>query len=685
MLILNNISKNYGKKRKKRCCFQGVNLEFSPSSFSVITGEKGAGKTTLINIIAGIDSPDEGEVNFNTTIINEKNKDEYRRKYVGYIGQERLVDDQFSIDDLFKSTFMMIGKEFSKDNLIKALLELNLFDNKEEIEIIITKDSKDLNKSQKLKIEIACAMLKNPAILILDEPFISIEEKEKQTLLSYLKRNIKNRIIIASSEDNTSFQEITNQEIALKDQSVVITKKYSQNNEKDSSTYKSNSKIQYKNTLHTAFHRLRKNRALMVLSMIFCLITTLIFSFTFNIFTCDTNSVNLKTQLKNGSIDCFLYFETGYWDHGSEFMQTKRYSISKEQQKRIETYTEGKCAPYYNLGLNLAMLPANRVHTSWTYKFLNMNSFVEVNPSTGTKDLSLTRYESLNHETTCRLPETLEEVAISDLAAETFKECGLVEERSDKGDEISVFYPEKVDDLIGRKLYNGLVITGIYTTIDRPLDYWGQYLTKTTPIAEGEEKDPLLNYYRNGRSLSQCFFLKEGYHELLHNPSYFSGPNAYYVILHGKYREDMAFINSFNQGLKYVSLRNKYSAYTREYSHETMIKTWAIIFIPLLINYFLTAFYFSINHKKFSKETMALREMGASKNFIGFISFLQSGIMNTIVFVITFLMMFILGSVLNSMSITPYYTPTILTIFIMVVMHLIVSLSIFNRTKKKIR
>ena len=134
MLILNNISKNYGKKRKKRCCFQGVNLEFSPSSFSVITGEKGAGKTTLINIIAGIDSPDEGEVNFNTTIINEKNKDEYRRKYVGYIGQERLVDDQFSIDDLFKSTFMMIGKEFSKDNLIKALLELNLFDNKEEIE-----------------------------------------------------------------------------------------------------------------------------------------------------------------------------------------------------------------------------------------------------------------------------------------------------------------------------------------------------------------------------------------------------------------------------------------------------------------------------------------------------------------------------------------------------------------------
>ena len=158
-----------------------------------------------------------------------------------------------------------------------------------------------------------------------------------------------------------------------------------------------------------------------------------------------------------------------------------------------------------------------------------------------------------------------------------------------------------------------------------------------------------------------------------------------YVILHGKYREDMAFINSFNQGLKYVSLRNKYSAYTREYSHETMIKTWAIIFIPLLINYFLTAFYFSINHKKFSKETMALREMGASKNFIGFISFLQSGIMNTIVFVITFLMMFILGSVLNSMSITPYYTPTILTIFIMVVMHLIVSLSIFNRTKKKIR
>ena len=108
--------------------------------------------------------------------------------------------------------------------------------------------------------------------------------------------------------------------------------------------------------------------------------------------------------------------------------------------------------------------------------------------SSGTKDLSLTRYESLNHETTCRLPETLEEVAISDLAAETFKECGLVEERSDKGDEISVFYPEKVDDLIGRKLYNGLVITGIYTTIDRPLDYWGQYLTKTTPIAEGEVK-----------------------------------------------------------------------------------------------------------------------------------------------------------------------------------------------------
>ena len=44
-----------------------------------------------------------------------------------------------------------------------------------------------------------------------------------------------------------------------------------------------------------------------------------------------------------------------------------------------------------------------------------------------------------------------------------------------------------------------------------------------------------------------------------------------------------------------------------------------------------------------------------------------------------------LGSVLNSKSITPYYTPTILTIFIMVVMHLIVSLSILNRTKKKIR
>ena len=100
MIKLENISKYYHSEGMVALGLRKVNLELPNKGFIVLTGESGSGKSTMLNVICGIDTYEEGEMYINgeeTSYFDDSDWEEYRRKSVGFIFQNYNLIDSYTV------------------------------------------------------------------------------------------------------------------------------------------------------------------------------------------------------------------------------------------------------------------------------------------------------------------------------------------------------------------------------------------------------------------------------------------------------------------------------------------------------------------------------------------------------------------------------------------------------------
>lgn len=186
LLQLKHIDKYYNLDNKEKFhALKDINIEFSRGELVSIIGESGSGKSTMMNLIGGLDSDFQGELLLEGKDIgkfSESQLDEYRKNKVGFVFQSCNLIPHLSILDnvTIALTLSNIGKEQRVEKAKKALREVGL-------ERHIDKKPNQLSGGEKQRVAIARALINDPEIILADEPTGALDSDTTTQVLNIIK------------------------------------------------------------------------------------------------------------------------------------------------------------------------------------------------------------------------------------------------------------------------------------------------------------------------------------------------------------------------------------------------------------------------------------------------------------------------------------------------------------------
>ena len=194
MLQLKRITKDYLSGDNEVKALKGIDLEFRESEFVSILGQSGCGKTTLLNIIGGLDRYTSGDLVINgksTKEFKDKDWDTYRNHSVGFVFQSyNLIPHQTVLANVeLALTISGVGKEERRKRAIDALTKVGLGDQ-------INKKPNQMSGGQMQRVAIARALVNDPDILLADEPTGALDSVTSVQVMEILKEISKDRLII---------------------------------------------------------------------------------------------------------------------------------------------------------------------------------------------------------------------------------------------------------------------------------------------------------------------------------------------------------------------------------------------------------------------------------------------------------------------------------------------------------
>lgn len=646
MISLKSISKQYAKK--DRFIFEDVNLTFSDNSLNLIIGPSGSGKTTLLNIIGGLDYPTNGSLFYNEKEITKKDLDGYRNSLVSFVFQKSNLINVFTIEENLKIAFDLAGKKYNKNDVEAILNKVGLPD-EDDINTFLKKKPNQLSVGQVQRVTIARALIKDPSILIFDEPTSALDDDNSLNILSLLKGLSKEKTIIISSHNTQLFINEVDQIIEIKSQKVKIIKESVNNLAKEDKRSFKKGFFSFLETLKIALINLKNKKVRLVTSLIISLLTTTLFGTVFMLQNSDLNSVVLRTQIDNDNSDAFITNIEKYKDHSSSFEQYKSSKFTNEQINSINEYTDGINSPYRELYVdNFFALSAEK--DAYVSTFLSSNA-IEI-PTEKENEFGITRYSKLKDSTISKLPTNANEVAISSLMAEFFKIYGLITSIDEENYEFTISKVDTIDELIGKTISNGMVITGIYATPDNMLETLTPYLELNNDDAKLMSNYKYVDYLRNSKTLSQCFFVSKGYFKEVFSESI--SFSSYYLKIKGNYKSDINFLRTLNSSNTFVELSNQFigfTYYSELLSNNTVsVVLRAIIWVLIIISLALSLNLFYANVKAMEKDLGIFKSMGASKLSISLIVTSQTLIIAFFNLILSLIILGIISLVINKLT-----------------------------------
>lgn len=218
MLIkISNLSKAYYSETKTITrALDNVSLEFKDKGLNFIVGESGSGKSTLLNIIGAVDTFDSGSIivgGHDLKSLNEKEMDYYRNSVIGFVFQELNLLEEFSVRENVKLSLDL--------NNLKDEQKLDLYLDSLGLKEIEFNNVKDISTGQKQRVAIARTLIKNPDIIIADEPTGSLDSKNAVEVMNILKQVARVKLVIVVTHDIELASLYGDRIIELKDGQIV--------------------------------------------------------------------------------------------------------------------------------------------------------------------------------------------------------------------------------------------------------------------------------------------------------------------------------------------------------------------------------------------------------------------------------------------------------------------------------
>lgn len=210
-LELNQIKKSFGSGENKTEVLKGISCGIKKGDICVLLGPSGSGKSTLLNIIGGIENIDSGSIRIGDEqmeSMNEKQLAQYRRKHLGYVFQAYNLIPNLTVKENIEVGAYLSKNPLKLDGLLKTL---GLWEHKDKI-------PNQLSGGQQQRTAIGRALIKNPDILLCDEPTGALDyqtSKEILQLIEDVNQKFGNTVILVTHND--AIQGMADQVIKLRD------------------------------------------------------------------------------------------------------------------------------------------------------------------------------------------------------------------------------------------------------------------------------------------------------------------------------------------------------------------------------------------------------------------------------------------------------------------------------------
>ena len=196
-LEINNLKKSFGTGESRVEVLKGIQFSVEKGEICVLLGPSGSGKSTLLNIIGGIDEADSGSIVIEGEKIedmNEKTLTRYRRKHLGYVFQMYNLIPNLTVKENMEVGAYLSDHPLDINDLLKTL---GLYDHRDKL-------PNQLSGGQQQRPSIGRAIIKNPSILLCDEPTGALDyhtSKEILKLIEDVNQKYGNTVIMVTHND----------------------------------------------------------------------------------------------------------------------------------------------------------------------------------------------------------------------------------------------------------------------------------------------------------------------------------------------------------------------------------------------------------------------------------------------------------------------------------------------------
>lgn len=216
MLELKNVTKIYCSKSKiKVNALKDVSVNFPRKGLFFITGKSGCGKTTLLNILGGLDAPTSGEVYFDGEKIDLKNlhvADNYRRLSIGFVFQDYNLIDNETIMENVNIAAQLVGK--TSEDVANAISRVGLSEHAKQY-------TDELSGGQKQRVAIARVLVKDSKVVLADEPTGNLDSSNAEDIFLLLKELSADRLIVVVTHDSESAEKYGDGIICISDGKIT--------------------------------------------------------------------------------------------------------------------------------------------------------------------------------------------------------------------------------------------------------------------------------------------------------------------------------------------------------------------------------------------------------------------------------------------------------------------------------
>ncbi len=209
-----DLKKGFGSGETRQEVLRGMNFSVSKGEFCVLLGPSGSGKSTLLNIIGGIDNADSGYISINGDKLEEMNEKKltmYRRKHLGYVFQMYNLIGNLNVKENIEVGAYLSDNPLDIDDLLNTL---GLYEHRHKL-------PNQLSGGQQQRVSIGRAIVKNPDIMLCDEPTGALDyntSKEILKLIEDVNKQYGNTVIMVTH--NEAIRNMADHVVRLRDGAV---------------------------------------------------------------------------------------------------------------------------------------------------------------------------------------------------------------------------------------------------------------------------------------------------------------------------------------------------------------------------------------------------------------------------------------------------------------------------------